>query len=296
MVPVVPDVVRASCSCILNLSFDLATKNAPIKVRAMVPSQKTISVLPVCRRTMASELYTQALKRRGCFQVFACSETVSDALRAVRAHEIDVALISSTLNDGLHSGFVALQQIHETFPDIKCVILLERNEGHLVTAAFHAGAMGIFFPANEDFKSLCRCVKQVDAGQVWANGAQLRELLEAFSRCAPIQVVNAGGEQLLTKREVEVVRLVADGLTNRQIGKELQLSEHTVRNNLFRIFDKLGVSTRVELALYAINHSKLVLTDVVSGGLEAPIAHTSEFRSATAQKSTRRGLPEVVSQ
>jgi DNA-binding CsgD family transcriptional regulator len=70
-------------------------------------------------------------------------------------------------------------------------------------------------------------------------------------------VVSNTGEALLTRREEEVVHLVEDGLTNRQIAVNLGLSEHTVRNNLFRIFDKLGVSTRVELALYTMRHSRL---------------------------------------
>jgi DNA-binding NarL/FixJ family response regulator len=82
-------------------------------------------------------------------------------------------------------------------------------------------------------------------------------VLEEFSRGAPVQVVSSIGEALLTKREEEVVHLVEDGLTNRQIAVKLGLSEHTVRNNLFRIFEKLGVSTRVELALYTMRHSRL---------------------------------------
>jgi DNA-binding CsgD family transcriptional regulator len=82
-------------------------------------------------------------------------------------------------------------------------------------------------------------------------------VLEEFSRRASVQVVSHTGEALLTRREEEVVHLVEDGLTNRQIAVKLGLSEYTVRNNLFRIFDKLGVSTRVELALYTMRHSRL---------------------------------------
>jgi len=61
----------------------------------------------------------------------------------------------------------------------------------------------------------------------------------------------------LSKREADVVHLVAQGLTNRDISNQLNLSEHTVRNYLFRVFEKLGVSTRVELALYYIQESEL---------------------------------------
>jgi len=62
--------------------------------------------------------------------------------------------------------------------------------------------------------------------------------------------------RLLTNREEDVVRLVAEGLQNREIAKELKLSEHTVRNYLFHAFDKLGVSSRVELVLYAVSNAK----------------------------------------
>jgi DNA-binding NarL/FixJ family response regulator len=65
--------------------------------------------------------------------------------------------------------------------------------------------------------------------------------------------LDAKGSHLLTKRELSVVQLVAEGLSNRDISHELHLSEHTVRNYLFRIFNKVGVSTRLELAIYAIN-------------------------------------------
>ena len=68
-----------------------------------------------------------------------------------------------------------------------------------------------------------------------------------------MRVVNADGMRLLTKREEDVVRLLTEGMQNRDIAKELKLSEHTVKNYIFRIFDKLGVSTRVEMVLYAFS-------------------------------------------
>jgi DNA-binding NarL/FixJ family response regulator len=67
-------------------------------------------------------------------------------------------------------------------------------------------------------------------------------------------VLDAGGQTLLTYREEQVVALVADGLSNRDVASELGLSEHTVKKYLFRIFDQLGISNRVELVLYAVHH------------------------------------------
>ena len=136
----------------------------------------------------------------------------------------------------------------------------------MIPAAFCAGAKGVFSIANGgSFKNLCRCVQQVNAGQVWANSDQLHQVLTAFSRRAPVQVMNVSGDRLLTKREGDVVRLVEEGLTNRQVSKELGLSEHTVRNHLFRIFDKLGVSTRVNLHSTPQIMRRLLLTKIRCG-------------------------------
>src|SRR5947209_2604108 len=79
-------------------------------------------------------------------------------------------------------------------------------------------------------------------------------LLELISEVPSLRVFNTQGEQLLSPREEQVVALVAEGLGNREIAHELNLSEHTVKKYLFRIFEKLGISTRVELVLYAVNH------------------------------------------
>lgn len=74
------------------------------------------------------------------------------------------------------------------------------------------------------------------------------------SQVPSLRVVNANGEVLVTPREEQVVALVAEGLSNREIAQELALSEHAIKKYLFRIFEKLGISTRVELVLYALNH------------------------------------------
>ena len=68
--------------------------------------------------------------------------------------------------------------------------------------------------------------------------------------------MNSSGQSLVTPREEQVVALVADGLSNRQVANELGLSEHTIKKYLLQIFDKLGISTRVELVLYAVSHGE----------------------------------------
>jgi DNA-binding NarL/FixJ family response regulator len=89
-------------------------------------------------------------------------------------------------------------------------------------------------------------------GQVWVDSKQMLYLLEALTGNCAGQREMASSPPKLTRREESVVRLVVQGMVNREIAYTLHLSEHTIKNYLFRIFDKLGVSSRVELALYAV--------------------------------------------
>lgn len=222
----------------------------------MANTRGEVSVLIATPHSMSRELLLQALKMRANFKVVASATTAQQVLDTVRTADVDVALIGANLADGPLSGFGALRQIRDRSPDVKSVVLLDGGEQNLVVDAFRAGAKGIFSLPQSTFKSLCRCVEQVNAGQIWANSYELSEVMEAFTQLAPVRVVNADGMRLLTKREEEVVRLLAEGLQNRDIARELKLSEHTVKNYLFHIFDKLGVSSRVELVLYAVSSIK----------------------------------------
>src|SRR5260221_824065 len=93
-------------------------------------------------------------------------------------------------------------------------------------------------------------------GEAWTNGQQMTYVLDALSEVPTLRVVNSNGRFLLTPREEQVVALVADGLTNRGVAEELGLSEHTIKKYLLRIFDKVGISSRVELVLYAMSYGE----------------------------------------
>jgi DNA-binding NarL/FixJ family response regulator len=132
------------------------------------------------------------------------------------------------------------------------VVLLDDWTPELIVDAFRAGARGVFHRA-DNFQRLCRCLSVVREGQIWASTTALTYLIDALQRVAPMSVVDARGAELLTNREKQVVSLVVDGLNNREISEQLHLSEHTVKNHLFHIFEKLGISSRVELVLYVLS-------------------------------------------
>jgi two-component system nitrate/nitrite response regulator NarL len=94
------------------------------------------------------------------------------------------------------------------------------------------------------------------ASQIWANKEQLNLVLEAFTEAALFKPSTSALNRPLTKREQDVVNLVAEGLTNREVAKQLGLTEHTVSNYLLRVYEKLGTSSRVELVLYQLKKQR----------------------------------------
>jgi DNA-binding NarL/FixJ family response regulator len=103
-------------------------------------------------------------------------------------------------------------------------------------------------------KAFSKCIRTVHQGQIWAGNEDLEHLIQALTHTNSLQFKSAHGTPLLTRREEEVVHLVADGMKNREIAQRLKVKEHSIRNYLYRIFEKLGVSSRVELILYAFSN------------------------------------------
>jgi len=167
---------------------------------------------------------------------------------AIAKDPIDVALIKAEEDSSM------LRSFHRTHPQIAKVLLLQEVNREPVVNAFRSGARGVFHLADSSFRMLCKCIQRVHQGQIWISNQHLAYLIEEVAVAPGMRVVNSHGIKLLTPREEQVVALVADGLSNREIAQELGLSEHTIKKYLFRIFDKLGVSTRVELVLYAMSH------------------------------------------
>jgi len=171
---------------------------------------------------------------------------------------IDIAVISSHLRDGPLAGLGVVAELRASHPNTRAIVLLDSSERILVVEAFRAGARGIL-TREQPFEMLCKCIQSVFAGGVWASNEELQFALDALAQTQPTHPDPARthvGRIALSKREEGVVHLVAEGLTNRDISRQLNLSENTVRNYLFRIFNKIGTSNRLELALYAINRKQ----------------------------------------
>ncbi|MGH9498236.1 MAG: LuxR C-terminal-related transcriptional regulator [Terriglobales bacterium] len=209
-----------------------------------------VRVLAADSTRMNSQLLATALERDKRFQVLDSPPDISTIISAVGREKPAVIVISAEIDGNPHRGFEVAREIHSLHSETRIVMLLDTSERSQVVEAFRAGARGVF-ARSESLKSLAKCIHCVSQGQIWANTKELRFLLEALGEALPLRVIDARGTELLSRREQEVVRCVAEGLSNREIAQRLGLTEHTVKNYLFRIFDKLGVSKRVEVVLYA---------------------------------------------
>jgi len=211
---------------------------------------EVIRVLTVDSNRMNSQLLATALERDKRFRVMDALPDARGIVAAVAKEKPGVVIISAEIEGNCRKGFEVAREVNTLRSGTRVVMLLDSSERLQVVEAFRAGARGVF-SRNESLKSLAKCILCVNQGQVWANSKELRFLLEALGEALPLRVIDARGAELLSRREQEVVRCVAEGLSNREIAQRLGLTEHTVKNYLFRIFDKLGVSKRVEVVLYA---------------------------------------------
>ncbi|MGB6385427.1 MAG: response regulator transcription factor [Terriglobales bacterium] len=213
---------------------------------------ETVHVLVADSGPIQSQLLTRALKSRRDFQVSAVALEMPALHSFMQSSPADVVLIS-----GNHlPDFSLLRWLRVSYPKIAPILLAESDDRELVVNAFRAGAKGIFLFTHTPFPMLCKCIHCVFEGQVWMNSQHMNYVLDALSEVPTLRVINSNGRFLLTPREEQVVALVADGLTNRGVAVELGLSEHTIKKYLLRIFDKVGISSRVELVLYAMSHGE----------------------------------------
>ena len=201
---------------------------------------------------MSAQLIAVALKRyHKKLDICAFAGNSSEVFFELRTSRPDIAVISAQLEDGRLAGFKVVDQLLASNSKIRSVMLLDSDERDLVVDAFRAGARGVFCRGSS-FNALPKCIRRVYEGQIWISNAELEFLLGAIVNLRRFHIHKGNGNVSFTPRERDVIRLVAEGMRNQEIGVALSLREHTVRNYIFRVFEKLGLSSRVELVLYAL--------------------------------------------
>ena len=214
-----------------------------------------VSIVVADGTRIHTQLLADALRNDRGLQVVAAASNSEELLAAITRVPIDVVVLSHNLDDQPGRGTQVLREMRALRPQIKGVILLDSSKPQEVLECFRAGARGIF-SKQERIEGLCKCIRSVHEGQIWARSVDLDHALEALANAPLVRATNHQGIELLSARERQVVQHLAGGMSNREIAHALGLSPHTIKNYLFRIFDKLGVSSRTELLFLTMNNSQ----------------------------------------
>ena len=151
-------------------------------------------------------------------------------------------------------GMQALRELGRTHAAARTLLLTAGIEKGQILEALQAGARGVVMKDSAT-RVLLTAIRAVMQGQCWVGSEPVPDLMGYLRAQAPEK--KRGGAYGLTAREKEILATIVDGCTNKEIAQRFSLSEDTVKHHLTNIFDKLGVSNRLELALFAINNRVL---------------------------------------
>jgi DNA-binding NarL/FixJ family response regulator len=215
-------------------------------VREVPGSKQMIQVLVADSTLIHTQLLGGALSRDRGLHVVSAHSDAKSIIQATLEHDFDVLVISANLEEQPDRGLEVLRSLCASQPKLRAVALLDSAHAELILKAFRAGARGVL-TRFESLQTLSKCVRCVHQGQVWASAEQISVALEALVSAHPVHANDGSSLSLLSKREMEIVQSLSEGLTNREIAQRLGLSQHTIKNYLFRVFEKTGASNRIEL-------------------------------------------------
>jgi DNA-binding NarL/FixJ family response regulator len=179
------------------------------------------------------------------FEVVACCPSGEAALNALRTSEIDVLLLDLRM-PGL-TGLDVLRTIAEEQLSVNTILLTAAADDDQIVDAVKLGARGVVMKESAP-DTLLECVRRVSAGDPWLDG---EVVARAADRVAAREAAAREAGALLTPRELDIVRMIGQGLRNRAIGERLSISEGTVKIHLHNVYEKLGVDGRLALMLRA---------------------------------------------
>ncbi len=177
-----------------------------------------------------------------------------EALRQAQNLRPDVLLLDVAMPR--MNGLEVLAALGDAAPDVRIVLLTAAIEREETVRALRLGARGVVLKESAT-EQLYQCIRAVMTGDYWVGHERMGDLLRTLLQTERAPSRKPSPASTLTPRERQVIAAILDGASNKDIGRAFGLSEQTVKNHLSNIFDKLGVSNRLELALYAVHHRVL---------------------------------------
>ena len=229
-------------------SADIETLDAPVK--------------PGTIRVILAD--SQAIYRVGIRKVFAIEDDLrvvaqADSLENLRAaierYPTDVVLMEGSLLSGTAH---AIPDLLRAAPDVKLIVQTVAADESQTVELYRRGVRGIVSRSiSPDL--LVRCVRRIAAGETWIDNQSVSWVIEAY-RAQAAALVNPRTQPKLSPKEMAIITCITQGKRNKEIAFQLGTTEQVIKNYLRKIYDKLGVSDRLELALYCL-HNKIIQND-----------------------------------
>lgn len=200
-----------------------------------------------------------ALIREGLKKLLELEETIEvvalagdgiEALAVIDGNQPDVVLLD--INMPGMNGIDCLHQIKKDYDDVKTIMLTIHEDAEYLIETINMGAEG-YVLKDADVSQLIDAIHRVMHGEIYIHPSLSGVLVREYKRKETS--FNDLSKRRLTKRELDVLKLLASGLSNKEISEELFISEKTVKNHISSIFRKLNVNDRTQAALYAIKHN-----------------------------------------
>lgn len=221
-------------------------------MNAATPEEKVIRLILADDHAVVRTGTRQLLERQPDFHIVG---EASDGEEAVRlAHELQPDVVVMDVRMPKMTGVEATRRIKAECPEVRVLVLTAHDDDEYVFALLQSGADGYILKTAE-FEDLVKAIHTVAGGQSALAPEVAGKVVAQFTSGKSLPEVLADtGDQYdgLTERELGILRLVGKGLSNKQIGKELYISDRTVQAHLSNIFSKLGVSSRTEAVMYAV--------------------------------------------
>jgi DNA-binding NarL/FixJ family response regulator len=228
---------------------------------------------------------TQAIFRAGLRKIFALeddirvvgqSETLAQTLAAAKKFSADVLILEAALTQ---NPLEAVSDLLRQCPQMKMVVVTHEPNEELTLELFRRGAHGIVSREVEP-EILVECLRKVSQGEPWLDRQGVNWVLSAY-RSQATRPTGSRPKVQLTPKESLIVSCVTQGMKNKEIALRVGTTEQVVKNYLRKVYDKLGVADRLELALYCLNHR--VVEGEKKAAEEATNGHTNGAASSDTQ-------------
>jgi DNA-binding NarL/FixJ family response regulator len=204
---------------------------------------------------------SQAIYRVGIRKVFALeddirvvaqAETLENLSNALRRFPTDIVLLEAGLITGTTD---AIPELVRSAPDAKLVVQVVETDESKTVELYRCGVRGVI-PRSIAPDLLIKCIRKIAAGETWIDNQSVNWVIEAY-RSQANTLTNPRSQPLLSEKELTIIGCITRGMRNKEIAYQIGTTEQVIKNYLRKVYDKLGVSDRLELALYCLHHQLL---------------------------------------